>query len=191
MIELTVTDILSKASDDRAYVMMLKERNGERRILVAIGHSEAQGIAFALKGIETKRPVTHDLFKSFALSLGVTMKCATIDKVNDGTFYSHLIFKSGDTLHDIDARTSDAVAIALRMGAPIYIEEPLLDKVAIREAFSGAFSIPISVADIDTLRNVMDRAVKDENYELAMKIKEEIDSRTAETAESLPDNVEE
>lgn len=191
MIELTVTDILSKASDERAYVMMLKERDGERRILVAIGHNEAQGIALALKGIDTKRPVTHDLFKSFALSLGATMTCATIDKVNDGTFYSHLIFKLGDTVHDIDARTSDAVAIALRMGAPIYIEEPLLDRAAIREAFSGAFSIPITVADTDTLRNVMDRAVKEENYELAMKIKEEIDSRIVDDTEAMPDDTEE
>ncbi len=178
MIELIVTDILCKASDDRAYVMILKEREGNRKIMVAIGVNEAQAIAFALKGIETKRPITHDLFRSLADVLGAKMTCATIGKVSDGTFYSQLLYRQGDALCQIDSRTSDAVAIALRAGAPIYIDEELLERVAIRDVFDGAISVPITVADTDTLRTVLDKAVKEENYELAMKIKEEIDSRT-------------
>lgn len=178
MIELIVTDILCKASDDRAYVMILKERDGNRKIMVAIGVNEAQAIAFALKGIETKRPITHDLFRSLADALGAKMTCATIGKVSDGTFYSQLLYRQGDALCQIDSRTSDAVAIALRAGAPIYIDEELLERVAIRDVFDGAISVPITVADTDTLRTVLDKAVKEENYELAMKIKEEIDSRT-------------
>lgn len=177
MIELVVTDILCKASDDRAYVMILKERDGNRKIMVAIGVNEAQAIAFALKGIETKRPITHDLFRSLADALGATMTCATIGRVSDGTFYSQLLYRQGDAVCQIDSRTSDAVAIALRAGAPIYIDEELLERVAIRDVFDGAISVPITVADIDTLRTVLDKAVKEENYELAMKIKEEIDSR--------------
>ena len=177
MVELVVTDILSKASDDRAYVMILKEREGMRKILVAIGYAEAQAVAFAMKRIETKRPITHDLFKNFADALGATMQCVTIDKISDGTFYSNMLFRNGDKLCEIDARTSDAVAVALRFDAPIYIEEELLERVSIRDEWGGAISIPITVADIETLRNVMDKAVKDENYELAMKIKEEIDAR--------------
>lgn len=177
MIELHVTDILSKASDERAYVMLLRENEGTRKILVAIGHVEAQAIAFALKGIHTKRPITHDLFKSLATALGAQLQCITINKVDDGTFYSHMLFKTGEELREIDARTSDAVAIALRFGAPIYIEEELLEKVCIRDEWNGAFSIPISIADVNTLRDIMEKAVKDENYELAMKLKEEIDSR--------------
>ena len=178
MIELIVTDILCKASDDRAYVMILKERDGNRKIMVAIGVNEAQAIAFALRGIETKRPITHDLFRSLADALGAKMTCATIGKVSDGTFYSQLLYRQGDALCQIDSRTSDAVAIALRAGAPIYIDEELLERVAIRDVFDGAISVPITVADTDTLRTVLDKAVKEENYELAMKIKEEIDSRT-------------
>lgn len=178
MIELIVTDILCKASDDRAYVMILKERDGNRKIMVAIGVNEAQAIAFALKGIETKRPITHDLFRSLADALGAKMTCATIGKVSDGTFYSQLLYRQGDAVCQIDSRTSDAVAIALRAGAPIYIDEELLERVAIRDVFDGAISVPITVADTDTLRTVLDKAVKEENYELAMKIKEEIDSRT-------------
>lgn len=179
MIELVVTDILSKASDDRAYVMILKERDGIRKILVVIGYAEAQAVAFAMKGIETKRPITHDLFKNFADALGTAMQCVTINKISDGTFYSNMLFRKGEELCEIDARTSDAVAVALRFNAPIYIEEDLLERVSIRDEWNGAISIPITVADIDTLRNVMDKAVKDENYELALKIKEEIDSRMA------------
>lgn len=191
MIELIVTDILCKASDDRAYVMILKERDGDRKIMVAIGVNEAQAIAFALKGIETKRPITHDLFRSLADALGATMTCATIGKVSDGTFYSQLLYRQGDAVCQIDSRTSDAVAIALRAGAPIYIDEQLLERVAIRDVCSGAISVPITVADIDTLRTVLDRAVKEENYELAMKIKEEIDSRTKEnnTTNELHDSL--
>lgn len=179
MIELVVSDILSKTSDDRAYVMLLREVAGKRKIMVAIGYAEAQAVAFAMKGITTKRPITHDLFHSFAESFGATMQCATISKVDDGTFYSTLLFRIGDELREIDARTSDAVAIALRFSAPIYIEEKLLERVSIHDEFNGAISIPITIADTDTLKQVLDRAVKDENYELAMKIKEEIDSRKA------------
>ena len=180
MVELVVTDILCKASDDRAYVMILKERDGNRKIMVAIGANEAQAIAFALKGIATKRPITHDLFRSLANALGATMKCATIGKISDGTFYSQLLYQQGNAICQIDSRTSDAVAIALRAGAPIYIDEELLNRVGVHDVFNGAISVPISVADTDTLRTVLDKAVKEENYELAMKIKEEIDSRTNE-----------
>lgn len=191
MIELVVTDILCKASDDRAYVMILKERDGNRKIMVAIGVNEAQAIAFALKGIATKRPITHDLFRSLANALGATMKCATIGKISDGTFYSQLLYQQGDAICQIDSRTSDAVAIALRAGAPIYIDEELLNRVGVHDVFNGAISVPISVADTDTLRTVLDKAVKEENYELAMKIKEEIDSRTNEefSSEEPHDNI--
>ena len=193
MVELIVSDILSKTSDDRAYVMILRERNGNRKILVAIGYGEAQAVALALKGIETKRPVTHDLFRNFAEAFGATMQCVTINRVNDGTFCSNMLFRQGETLREVDARTSDAVAVALRFGAPIYIEEELLKRVSIRDEWDGAISIPITVADTGTLQKVLDKAVKDENYELAMKIKEEIDSRNRqkETEEQNTQNTQE
>ena len=105
------------------------------------------------------------------------MQCVTINRISDGTFCSNMLFRQGETLREVDARTSDAVAVALRFGAPIYIEEELLNRVSIRDEWGGAISIPITVADTDTLQKVLDKAVKDENYELAMKIKEEIDSR--------------
>lgn len=177
MVELVVSDILSRASDEHAYVMLLKEREGKRKILVAIGHSEAQSIAFSLRGVKTKRPITHDLFRNFAEAFGAVMRCVTITKVDDGTFCSTMIFEAGGDIYEVDARTSDAVAVALRFGAPIYIPDELLNRVCVRDEFNGAFSVPISTANIETLRAVMDKAVKEEDYELAMKLKEEIESR--------------
>ena len=187
MIELVVSDILSKSSDERAYVMLLRERDGARKILVAIGYIEAQAIAFAMKNITTKRPITHDLFGTIIDALGATMQCAVVRKVEDGTFYSKLVFKVGDSeeLREVDARTSDAVAIALRCSAPIYIQEELLNRVCIRDEFNGAISIPISIADTKTLKAVMQQAVEDENYELASKLKEELDSRRRESDKNI------
>ena len=183
MVELVVSDILSKSSDERAYVMLLREREGVRKILVAIGYLEAQAIAFAMKNITTKRPVTHDLFGTIFDVLGAKMHSVVVNKVEDGTFYSNLLFKVGDSeeLREVDARTSDAVAIALRCAAPIYIKEELLNRVCIRDEFNGALSIPISIADTKTLQAVMRQAVEEENYELASKLKEELDSRKRES----------
>lgn len=188
MIELVVSDILSKSSDERAYVMMLRERDGVRKILVAIGFLEAQAIAFAMKNIKTKRPVTHDLFPAITEALGAKMKFAVVNKVDDGTFYSNIVYEVGDDdVRTIDARTSDAVAIALRCKAPILIEEQLLNRVCIRDEFNGAISIPISIADTKTLQAVMRQAVEEENYELASKLKEELDQRKRDTKEDNND----
>lgn len=188
MIELVVSDILCKSSDERAYVLMLRERDGVRKILVAIGFLEAQAIAFAMKSITTKRPVTHDLFPAITDALGAKMTCAVVNKVDDGTFYSNLVYEVGDNdVRTVDARTSDAVAIALRCKAPILIEEQLLNRVCIRDEFNGAISIPISIADTKTLQAVMRQAVEEENYELASKLKEELDQRKRDTKEDNND----
>ncbi|MBQ8735490.1 MAG: bifunctional nuclease family protein [Bacteroidaceae bacterium] len=178
MVELYVSEILSRASGDRVFIMILHEKDGMRKLPVLIGAFEAQSITFAKRNIHFERPITHDLFKNFAEAYGVTLKCATIYKISEGTFYSHLIFRDEEREMKIDARTSDAVAIAMRFGAPIYIEDELLNTLCIKEEWENAFSIPITLAGTETLREVMERAVKDENYELAMKLKQELDLRT-------------
>ena len=177
MVELVVDDILSKASDHRAHVLMLKEKEGQRRILVALGMLEAQAIVFALRRVDTERPLTHDLFGSFMGAFGITLEHVLINDICDGTFCAQLHCIQGDEVRDVDARTSDAVAIALRAGVPIYIEDELLNRMCVRSENNGAISIPITAADEGTLRTALENAVKEENYELAMKLKEEIDSR--------------
>ena len=179
MVELVVTDIMSKATDHRAHVLLLSEKEGLRKIIVALGFLEAQAIAFVLRGINTDRPLTHDLFAGVTGAFGIELQHILINDISDGTFCSQLCYRQGEEEHLIDSRTSDAVAIALRAGAAIYIKEELLSRMCIRDEQNGAFSIPITAADEATLRVAIENAVKEENYELAHKLKEEIDSRHA------------
>ena len=188
MVELVVTDIMSKVSDHRAHVLLLTEKEGLRRIIVSLGFLEAQAIAFALRGIMTDRPLTHDLFGNVTSAFGVELQYVLINNICDGTFCSQLCYRQGATEHCIDSRTSDAIAIALRAAAPIYINEELLSRMCIRDEQNGAFSIPITAADEATLRVAIDNAVKEENYELAQKLKEEIDSRKSSVCCNNTDN---
>lgn len=110
-----------------AYALVLAEDNGPRRIPVIIGEGEAQSIAIALEGIRTARPLTHDLFVSFAHAYGVRLKEVFITRFADGIFYSQLTFCDNDGRYvTMDARTSDAVAIAMRTGTPIYTTEEIV-----------------------------------------------------------------
>ncbi len=179
MVELVVTDIMSKVSDHRAHVLLLGEKDGLRRIIVSLGFLEAQAIAFALRGIKADRPLTHDLFGGLATAFGIELQHVLIDRIMDGTFCARLCYSQDGVERHVDSRTSDAIAIALRAGAPIYIEDELLSRMCVRDEQNGAFSIPITAADEATLRAAMDNAVKVENYELAHKLKEEIESRHA------------
>ena len=191
MVELYVSEILSRASGERAFIMLLQEKEGLRKLPVLIGPSEAQAVAFAKRNVHFSRPVTHDLFKSFAEAAGATLLNATIYKMAEGTFYSHLVFQVGEREFKLDARTSDAVAVAMRCGAPIYIDDGLLNMLCVKEEWENAISIPITLAGTDTLREVMQRAIKDENYELAMKVKEELDARAQgdEAREESPEGM--
>lgn len=185
MVELVVGDLMSKVSDHRAHVLLLREKDGLRKIIVALGFVEAQAIAFSMRGIKTDRPLTHDLFGELSSAFGIELQHVLINDISDGTFHSQLFYRQGDAVRVVDSRTSDAIAIALRAGAPLYIEEALLSRMCVHDERNGAISIPITAADEATLRVAMDNAVKEENYELAMKLKEEIESRhTPKMAES-------
>ena len=109
-----------------AYALVLAEENGPRRIPVVIGAAEAQSIAIALEGIRTPRPLTHELFVSFAHAFGVKVKEIFIYRFEDGVFSSEITFSDGDRTVVIDSRTSDAIAIAMRTQAPIYTTEDIM-----------------------------------------------------------------
>lgn len=111
-----------------AYALILAESEGPRRIPVVIGASEAQSIAISLEGIRTPRPLTHDLFVSFAHAFGVKLSQVFIYRFEDGIFSSELTFTDGNRTVTIDARTSDAIAIALRAHAPIYTTPDILER---------------------------------------------------------------
>ncbi|MBE6303062.1 MAG: bifunctional nuclease family protein [Bacteroidales bacterium] len=184
MVELYVSEILSRTNEEKAFIMLLQEKDGMRKLPVMIGPFEAQSIVFAKRNIQFERPTTHDLFKLFAEACDVKLLHAKIDKIVEGTFYSHLLFTNGSNEIKIDARTSDAAAIAIRFGAPLYIDDALLNTLCVKEEWDNAISIPITLAATDMLHEVMQRAIKDENYELAMKLKQEIDARTARKEEN-------
>ncbi|MBQ8364824.1 MAG: bifunctional nuclease family protein [Bacteroidaceae bacterium] len=179
MVELRVVDIVSKVADDRACVLLLQERAGLRKIMVALGLAEAQSIIFSRQGKVPPRPLTHHLVGSLADAFGIKMLYVLIHSINDGTFCSSILFERGDEVRKVDSRTSDAIALALLSEVPIFITEELLGRTCIRDEQNGAISVPINAVKGDILRQAMDEAVRNENYELAKALKEELDSRRA------------
>lgn len=126
-INLHVLGLSYSQLQSEAYALVLAETKGMRRIPVVIGAAEAQSIAICLEGIRTPRPLTHDLFVSFAHAFGVKLKEVYIYRFEDGIFSSELSFSDGGRTVKIDARTSDAIAIALRTGAPIFTTPEILE----------------------------------------------------------------
>lgn len=172
-----------------AYALILIEETGERRIPIIIGGFEAQAIVIKLENLEPPRPLTHDLFKKFADEFSISVLEVFIYKLEEGVFFSKLVCNNGDKEIAIDSRTSDAVALALRFGCPIYIAENILDKAGIsvspaeaeapQEAeriFESGGNKYGSYSD-DELYKLIDESVKVEDYERAASIRDEIDKR--------------
>ena len=132
LVELKVNRISYSQSKNGAYALILEENDGERKLPIVIGGFEAQSIAIALeKNIEPPRPLTHDLFKKFAKNFGIKIKQVIIHKLVDGIFYSSIICEKDGIEEILDARTSDAIALALRFDSPIYTYDKILEKAGI------------------------------------------------------------
>jgi bifunctional DNase/RNase len=114
-------------SASNTYVVLLQERDGERILPIWIGRPEAESIALQIKGVPCERPMTHDLCQSIITGLGATLRRVQVTRVQNGTFFAELHLVRGGTPVIVDARPSDSIAIALRLDAPIYVEEALLD----------------------------------------------------------------
>jgi bifunctional DNase/RNase len=111
--------------------LLLKEASGEGRVLpIFIGGPEATAIAFALEEVETPRPMTHDLMKDLLDELGATVERVTVTELRDATFFAEIVLSNAGTVHSVSARPSDAVALAIRSGAPVYAEEGVLEEAA-------------------------------------------------------------
>ena len=186
-IELKVLNVSSSLAQAHAYALVLQEVDGERRQLpVIIGPAEAQAIAFSLKGFTPPRPFTHDLFVFFADAFQVELQEVVIYKAQEGVFYSYLYFEKDDIISRIDSRTSDAVALALRFGCPIYVTEDVLEAESIKLEDGGPVAVPITTVNMDLLQEALDKAVKEENYELASQIMDEM--RRREIGELSPED---
>lgn len=188
-IRLQVVNISNSHAQIGAYAMLLREVDGERQLPIIIGPAEAQSTALYLKGIKTPRPLTHDLFITSLTVLGVTLLRILIYKAKEGIFFSYIYLKKGDEIIRIDSRTSDAVALAVRADCPILIYESILDQECIHMSEEGGMRKP-PMGDDDlkveaestgsttlSLEEELDQAIKDENYELAAQIRDQIKLR--------------
>jgi len=131
LIKLKVIGISYSQTQSGAYALILAEETGEKRIPIIIGGFEAQAIVIKLENLEPPRPLTHDLFKSFADACGITVEQVMINKLKEGIFYSEIICTDGERRFSIDSRTSDAVALALRFECPIFIDSMILNEAGI------------------------------------------------------------
>lgn len=181
-VELQVLNISNSQAQAGAYALVLAEVDGERQLPVIIGASEAQAMVIELKGIVPPRPLTHNLFASVLEVLHVELLRVLIYKVDNGVFYSYLYMKADETVLRIDARTSDAVALAIRMSAPIFIYEDILETECLKTGENAAgVSNPNFPKDslkqgdaLDILKVALEKAVKDEDYERAALLRDQI-----------------
>lgn len=191
-VKLKVLGISYSQTQSGAYALILTEEDGERRVPIIIGGFEAQAIVIKLENLEPPRPLTHDLFKSFADEFNISVTEVVIYKLEEGVFYSKLVCSNGEKDLEIDSRTSDAVAISLRFGCPIYISEDILDKAGITisptetnqsgEASENDNGLEPGQSEFekipeDELFRMIDESVRTEDYERAAAIRDEIERR--------------
>lgn len=182
-VELFVLGLTSGPATNNAFALILKEVEGDRRLPIIIGAYEAQAIVIELDGITPPRPMTHDLFKNLIDVMDLSLTEVNITELQEGTFYANLYFENGDI--EIDARPSDAIAIAIRMQVPIYVSSDILDEVGVSGAEEDA-QIKTSaqqnpkakkselLTNIDKIKVKLDNAINNEDYELAAQLRDEM-----------------
>lgn len=163
-----------------AYALILAQVGGIYRIPVVIGAAEAQSIAMKMEGINPPRPLTHDIFVSFAHAFGVKLTEVFIYRFEDGIFYSELTFSDGERTVNIDSRTSDAIAIAMRTGAPIYTTEEILEATG----FELEISSDNPLSDEETVRSSDDIDTASESPRLENYAVEELEKTLAKLIDS-------
>ncbi|MCD7923422.1 bifunctional nuclease domain-containing protein [Bacteroidaceae bacterium] len=179
-VELKVHDMSSTLQPADAYALVLEEVNGERKLPIIIGAVEAQAIKVEMMEYKPPRPLTHDLFLTLMKEVGIELKKVLIYKVKDGVYYSYLfIDKEGQELK-IDSRTSDAIALAMRCGCPIYTTDEIIESEQLIEAGDKAFTVKVNMLSIDILKESLAKAVEEEDYEQASHLRDEIRRREME-----------
>ena len=203
LVRLNIKGISYSQTQSGAYALILSEENGERKLPIVIGAFEAQSIAIALeKDIRPPRPLTHDLFKNFSERFNIIVKQVIIHKLVDGVFYASLICENNNIEEIIDARTSDAIALALRFSAPIFTYKNILDKAGVILKIDNVnegekiedslvfesepdkaekMKVPADETfkdlSLSDLKDLLKKAVQGEDYEVAAKLRDEISKR--------------
>ncbi len=192
-IKLKIIGLTSSHSQRNSYTLILGEENGELKLPIVIGGHEAQSIALVIEGLKPQRPLTHDLISNFFTQFGITLKEVIINKLEEGVFFSTLVTEKDENIQNIDARTSDAIALALRMKCPIYTYTTILNDAGIQYEENDAESeekediiedinIPEVTNDLNQLslkelEAELEKAIKIENYVRAALLRDEIKIR--------------
>lgn len=187
-IELIVAGINSSKAQTNAYALILAEKGGMRRLPIVIGQPEAQAIALQMEKMKPMRPLTHDLFVSLCQNFDIRLLAVNIERVQEGLFISQLLFEKDGRTHGLDSRTSDAVALAIRFGCPIYTNEKVMrtagitvdetDEEAIRETGQEEGGTDeLHKMDDDSLKTELAKAIEEEDYERASLIRDELSKR--------------
>jgi uncharacterized protein len=196
-VELEILGLSSNNSQTGSFTIVLGEIEGSRRLPIVIGMYEAQAIAIEIEKIVPNRPMTHDLFKSFSTSFNFSIDNILISDMREGVFYAKIICQNDAQTVEIDARPSDAIAIAVRFDAPIYCAPKVLSEAAIEfkedelemdddleteeeENISppaAKINDPFKDFSLDKLTQLLDQAIQNEDYERAAKIRDEINRR--------------
>lgn len=183
-IQCEILGLSSSPSTGGAYAILLKEINGNRRLPIIIGAFEAQAIALEIEGIKPPRPLTHDLLKQVIDNLGATVMEILIDELRENTFYAKILLEVSALSNEIDARPSDAIALAVRAQAPIFVAEAVMETAAflpsdegeaVEEKSEAEPEIPrTKEAKIAALQDKLREALEAEEYERAAKLRDDI-----------------
>lgn len=189
-IRLDIIGMSYSQSQSGAYALILGERNGKRRLPIIIGGFEAQAIAIELEKIKTPRPLTHDLFKIFAEAFGIEITEVVICKFSEGVFHAKLVCSNGKSEREVDSRTSDAIALALRFNCPVFTYEHIIATAGILMDDDTELRKPdeepdttdpeldfIMHASDSELQDLLKTAIENEEYEKASKIRDELKKR--------------
>lgn len=195
-IELDIVALSHSVTQSHNYAVVLGEENGSRRLPIVIGSFEAQAIAVAMERMTPNRPLTHDLFKNTLETFNVELKEVVINNLLDGIFYARLICIKDGEIFEIDSRTSDALAMAVRFGCPIYTYEFILDAAGIvleeteegeQEKTEERRSMAkvekggsLSTYSVEDLNKLLDEVLAEEDYERAAEIRDELNRRKSQ-----------
>jgi len=192
-IKLNIIGLTSSHSQRNSYTLILGEENGELKLPIVIGGYEAQSIALVIEGLKPQRPLTHDLISNFFSQFGIILKEVIINKLEEGVFFSTLVTEKDNKIQNIDARTSDAIALALRMKCPIYTYKSILNDAGIqyeendtegeeKEEIIEDENTPVVTNDLNQLslkelEAELEKAIKIEDYVRAALLRDEIKIR--------------
>jgi bifunctional DNase/RNase len=190
-IELEIVALSHSITQSNSYAVILGEVNGLRRLPIVIGGFEAQAIAVALENMHPSRPLTHDLMKNFMTAFGIQLQEVYICDLQEGIFYSKLVcFTANDTI-EIDSRTSDAIALAVRFGCPIYVYSNILEQAGLanesadKSMLSTTMNEPTPINDLSNLslielNHLLKEVLEQEDYIRAIDIRDEINKKNAQ-----------